>query len=54
MKKTYFIPAMEIVKIETQQMIATSVGYNSTSVGAGDVDAPELPELPGVPPFVFE
>jgi len=54
MKKTYINPEMEIVKIETQQVIAASVGYDETPVGAGSVDAPELPELPGIPPFVFE
>ena len=42
---------MEIVKIETQQVIATSAGYNSTPVAPNEVDAPELP---GIPPFVFD
>ena len=29
MKKTYINPEMEIVKIETQQIIAASVGFGS-------------------------
>ena len=43
MKKIYFAPEMEIVDINTnQQLLAGSVGYNSTPVDAGDVDAPEI------------
>ncbi len=34
MKKTYINPEMEIVKIETQQIIATS----SLGMGSGDVN----------------
>ncbi len=37
---------MGIVKIQTQQMIATSsVGYNSTPVGAGQVDSRHLDDF---------
>ena len=43
---------MEIVKIQTGQMLAASpLGYGDpvdTATGA------EAPELPGIPPFVFE
>ena len=39
MKKTYSNPQMEIVKIQTQQMLADSLTYNSTPVSAGSVDA---------------
>ena len=41
MKKTYSNPQMEIVKIQTQQMLADSLtkGYNPTAVSAGSVDA---------------
>ncbi|MBR1505785.1 MAG: hypothetical protein IJ614_06730 [Prevotella sp.] len=42
MKKTYMIPVMEIVKIQTQQMMASSpmLGGN---YGGGLVLAPEQP-----------
>ena len=57
MKKTYFIPAMEIVKIQTTGMLATSGGVTSGSP-LGDEYTPSdesfAPELPGIPPFVFE
>ena len=42
MKKTYFNPEMEIISAETQQMLATSAGYDSTPVAPGNVDAPGL------------
>ena len=38
MKKTYIYPAMEIVKIETQQIIATSVEFNSIVVNPDEAD----------------
>ena len=39
MKKTYKNPVLEVIKVQTQQMLALSGGYNSTPVGVGDVDA---------------
>ena len=48
MKKAYINPAMEIVKIETQQVIATS--YDPTPVNANQVDAPAL----DIPSSVFD
>ena len=36
MKKTYNIPTLEVVKIETQQMLAGSVGmYGKNATGEG-------------------
>jgi len=54
MKKTYIIPEMEIVKIQTTQMLAASLPTGSTSTDPAETDAPEFIELPGIPPFVFE
>ena len=52
MKKQYINPEMEIVTIQTTQMLSASpLGYGNpvdTATGA------EAPELPGIPPFVFE
>jgi hypothetical protein len=50
MKKTYMEPTLEVVKIETTQMLAASVeGFNSAldvnPCDAGDALAPGLPEL---------
>lgn len=36
MKKTYIIPAIEVIEIAAEQLIATSVG-----TGSGSVDADE-------------
>ena len=52
MKKTYMEPTLEVVKIETTQMLAASVeGFNSVlddnGVDAGNALAPGL-ELPGL------
>lgn len=53
MKKTYMEPTLEVVKIETTQMLAGSVveGFNTSlddsGVDAGDALAPGL-ELPGL------
>ena len=41
MKKTYQNPTLEVVRIETQQMLALSGGYNPTAVGANEVDGRE-------------
>lgn len=39
MKKTYKNPILEIVKIQTQQMLAQSVGYDKTEItNPSDVD----------------
>ena len=57
MKKIYYAPDMEIVKIQTTGMLATSGGVGSGSP-LGDEYTPSdqsfAPELPGIPPFVFE
>ena len=52
MKKTYLEPTLEVVKIETTQMLAASVeGFNAAldenGVDGGDALAPGL-ELPGL------
>jgi len=41
MKKTYSNPKLEVIKIQTQQMLADSLttGYNNTEVSAGSVDS---------------
>lgn len=50
MKKTYIIPEMEIVKVETQQVIAASVGFGDGNIDPSAIGAPEMgiPDLPGV------
>ncbi|MBQ7513760.1 MAG: hypothetical protein IJS95_05160 [Prevotella sp.] len=57
MKKAYINPEMEIVKIQTTGMLATSGGVTDGSP-LGDEFTPGdqsfAPELPGIPPFVFE
>lgn len=46
MKKTYIQPDMEIMKIETQQMLATSIPLDGgTPVDNGNALAPEFPEI---------
>ena len=43
MKKTYKNPVLEVIKIQTQQMLAQSVGYDSTPItNPSDVDSPFL------------
>ena len=42
MKKTYINPAMEVIKIQTQQFLAQSVGIDPTYINPGSSDAPEL------------
>ena len=57
MKKIYFAPDMEIVKIQTTQMLASSGGVaNGSSLGDEytNTDVSFAPELPGIPPFVFD
>ena len=40
MKKTYINPQLEVIKIQTQQMLAQSVGYDPTEItNPGDIDA---------------
>ena len=39
MKKTYINPAMEIVKIETQQIIAASLGMGDGDKAPGGADS---------------
>ena len=52
MKKIYFAPDMEVIKIQTTQMLAVSLPKSDEEIG----DANEIlaPELPGIPPFAFE
>ena len=39
MKKQYIIPELEVVKIQTQQMLATSVNdLNELDQGIGDIE----------------
>lgn len=38
MKKTYKNPVLEVIKIETQKMLALSGEYNSTPVDPANVD----------------
>ena len=42
MKKTYINPEMNIVKIETQQMIAMSGGFGSGTKDGGDAASREI------------
>ncbi len=42
MKKTYIIPSLEVIKVETQQMIAESIGFSTTSVDASSAAAPDM------------
>ena len=42
MKKTYIIPTLEVVRVQTQQMLASSPGYGgSTDATSGNL-APEF------------
>ena len=58
MKKTYFTPEMEIMGIETQELLASSFTLNDTTpIDAGESLAPgmESPtDILGLPGFVFE
>ena len=57
MKKIYFAPDMEIVEIQTMGMLAASGGVTDGSPLGDEFNADDTsfaPELPGIPPFVFE
>ena len=60
MKKIYLAPEMEIVNVETQQMLAASLPLNGTEsvTDPEEILAPGMldmgPSLPGIPTFVFE
>lgn len=61
MKKTYIIPSLEVVKIETSSIIAASLGINSTPIDAGGAQAPEFGpgmetpgDILGLPDYVFQ
>jgi len=57
MKKRYFAPDMEIVKIQTMGMLAASGGVTDDSPLGDEFNSDDksfAPELPGIPPFVFE
>lgn len=41
MKKTYFAPEMEIVKVEAQQILAGSIPVEGTTDDASNAEAPE-------------
>ena len=41
MKKIYKNPVLEVIKIETQQMLALSGGYNAIPVNPANVDSRE-------------
>ncbi|MBO6144080.1 MAG: hypothetical protein J6O54_02310 [Prevotella sp.] len=45
MKKTYMIPVMEVVKIQTQQMLASSLTIGASG-SANEAEAPGLEFLP--------
>jgi len=42
MKKQYINPSMEVIKIETQQLIAASLGISSTGVDPISADGREF------------
>jgi hypothetical protein len=42
MKKIYKQPEMEIVKVQTQTMLATSIGVGEPVPSAAGADAPEF------------
>ena len=45
MKKTYIIPELEIVKVQTQQMLASSIVIDSTAspIDPDNADSREFP-----------
>ena len=47
MKKTYMIPDMEIIKIQTQKMLAESLRYDGTTDDESGNLARELVEFEG-------
>lgn len=57
MKKQYINPELEIIEIQTMSMLASSIDFTNGTItpssdnATGDAMAPELP---GIPPFVFE
>ena len=42
MKKTYIIPSVEVIRVQTQQMIATSAGFGSGTKDGGAAASPEF------------
>ena len=59
MKKTYIIPELEVVRIQTQQMLAASVppelsgqSYEGETILAPGMEDPE--SMLGLPSFVFQ
>ncbi len=57
MKKVYMTPEVEIVDVKiNQQLLAGSVGIESTPINAGEVEAPEMPDFmpDGMPSTPFE
>ncbi len=53
MKKTYINPEMEVVKIETQKMLAASVSIDGTIDSAADAEARDLEILFGEDAIFF-
>ena len=54
MKKTYFAPDMEIVKIQTTGMLAASLPLNGTEpvTDPTEILAPGMGGIPDLPPLV--
>lgn len=56
-KQAYMTPMVEIVKIETLQMMAASVGFGADIDSAAGAEAPEMPltpeEILGLPSLPF-
>lgn len=42
MKKTYYIPTLEVVRVQTQQMLAASAGFGSGTKDGGVAASPEF------------
>lgn len=60
-KKQYMAPTVEIIDLKiNQQLLIGSVGIESTLIDAGEVEAPEMPDIlcmpsqPGMGDFPFE
>jgi len=56
-EKKYINPDIEIVEIQTVGMLASSIDFTTGTITPSDDNATGdalAPELPGIPPFVFE
>ena len=45
MKKTYINPELEVIKIATMQMLASSVDVDETPIEPGDVGMPGIGDM---------